>query len=462
MNRMIRTLLALLAVMGLVFALAGCAQPTPEPTEPPVEEPVEEVEEEVFKLGVMGPFSGPNALTGDQFRGAVEMAFENIDYKIGHYNIELVWIDSQSDPAKATQAYEEAVVQKGIQAGLGNWHSSVAVACMEVTAKHKIPHFFALGATDVVNETWKSDPDKYFYWAAKGWPEPGLLTTSYVQALEDAIAQGLWTPESKTVAIWGEETDWARSFATGMKAQLEGAGWEVVSEDFFPLDQTEFVPLLTRLKELNPALFAGTGSAAPLYSALIKQADEVGLESIIIADGLGWVGEWYDLTGDASNYVMDQIPGREVNMILLEVFNLAAGQVKMDILTLFGKRRVIDAVPVLLELIKPKKTWEPEGRISLQEKICRTLGEISSPEAAETLIAVATVPKPWTLLKAKPDSIREAATLALRQLPDKVMIRKALDVLKGDKSPLLEKPQGSRGYRVQSVSFYLCVLFMFL
>ena len=137
--------------------------------------------------------------------------------------------------------------------------------------------------------------------------------------------------------------------------------------------------------------------------------------------------------------VLDQIPGKEVNMILLEVFNLAAGEVKMDILTLFAKRRVIEAVPVLLEIIKPKKTWEPEGRISLQEKICRTLGEISSPETADTLIAVATVPKPWTLLKAKPDSVREAATLALRQLPDKVKIRKALDVLKSDKSPQVRK-----------------------
>jgi branched-chain amino acid transport system substrate-binding protein len=32
------------------------------------------------------------------------------------------------------------------------------------------------------------------------------------------------------------------------------------------------------------------------------------LKSLIIADGLGWVGEWYDLTGSSSNYVLDQIP----------------------------------------------------------------------------------------------------------------------------------------------------------
>jgi branched-chain amino acid transport system substrate-binding protein len=321
MNRTIRSLLALLAVVGLVFALAGCAQPTPEPTEPPAEEeaeapaeeeeeaPAEEMEEEVFKLGVIGPFSGPNARTGDEFRGAVEIAMEDIGYQIGKYNIELVWIDSQSDPAKATEAYEEAIVQKGIQAGILNWHSSVAVACMEVAAKHQIPHFFGLGAADTVNITWEADPDTYHYWAAKGWPEPAKLTGLYVGVLEDAIARGIWEPEVKTAALWGEETDWGRSLVAGMKQQFTENGWEIVSEDYFPLDQTEFTPLLTKLKGMEPTVFAGTGSAPPLYSSLIKQADEVGLESMIVADGLGWVGEWYDLTGESSNYVIDQIPG---------------------------------------------------------------------------------------------------------------------------------------------------------
>jgi hypothetical protein len=137
--------------------------------------------------------------------------------------------------------------------------------------------------------------------------------------------------------------------------------------------------------------------------------------------------------------ILDQIPGKEINMILLEVFNLAAGKVKMDILSLFAKRRVIEAVPLLLELIKPKKAWEEEGRISLQEKVCRTLGQISASEATDTLVSVAMVHKPWTFLKTKPDSVREAATWALRQLPDKVKIRRALAVLKSDKSSLVRK-----------------------
>jgi len=315
MNKVSRILWALLVIAGLVLAIAGCQPATPEPvaTEEPAEEeeaaPEEAAAEEVFKLGVLGPFSGPSARTGDEFKAAVNMAFEGIDWTIGHYKIEPVWVDSQSDPAKASQAYEQAVVQDEIDAGLINWHSSVAVSCMEVAAKHQIPHFCPYGATEVVNETWQSDPDKYFYWVNKWWPTPKKLSISYVQALEDAIAEGLWEPEAKTVAIYGEDTDWGRSFGAAIKEQLEAAGWETVAEEYFSIDQTEFYPLLNKFVDLNPAVIAGTSTALPSYSALIKQADEVGLESLIIADGLGWFGEWYETTGASSNYVLDQIPG---------------------------------------------------------------------------------------------------------------------------------------------------------
>ena len=315
MNRVIEKLLPLMIVIGLVFTVAACG-PTEEPAAAPepttaAAEPTEPAAEatETFKLGIMGPFSGPSALTGDEFKASVNMAFGDIGWQICQYNIEPVWIDSQSDPAKAAQAYEQAVVQDGIQAGIMNWHSSVAVSAMEVTAKHQIPHFFGFGATEVVNETFASDPDKYGYWMFKGWPTPAKLTIAYVQALEDAIASGTWSPEAKTVGITAEDTDWGRSVGAAIKGQLEDAGWETVAEEYFDIAQTEFYPLLNKFVELNPAVVFNSSTALPAVSGFIKQADEVGLESLIVMDGLGWVGEWYNATGSASDYVIDQIPG---------------------------------------------------------------------------------------------------------------------------------------------------------
>ncbi len=313
---------ALLVALSLVFT--ACQAATEEPAEEPAieeemepeeeemeeEEPEEEMEEQVFKLGILGPFSGPSAQTGKQFRGGATIALEKFDYTVGPYTIEPVWIDSQSDPAKATQAYEQAVVQDGIQAGALNWHSSVAVAVMEVTAKHQVPHIFGFGATEKVNETFESDVEKYGYWSTKGWPTPGKLGTKYADALEYYIDEGVYSPENKTVAIYGEDTDWGRSFGTDIKTLFEDAGWEIVSEEYFPLEQTEYYPYLNSTMDENPAVLAGTSTSPPQITSFIKQADEVGLmdDTLIIADGLGWV-DFCGMTGESADKVIDQIAG---------------------------------------------------------------------------------------------------------------------------------------------------------
>ena len=298
------TMLSILLIVALL--LVGCAPAaTPAST---AATPASGAATKTLKIGVMGPFSGPAARTGQELKSSAQMAFEAIDYKIGPYKVEFVYIDSQSDPAKAAQAYEQAAVQGNIQAGLLQWHSSTAVSCMEVAAKYKIPHFFGYGATEVVNEKYASDPSKYGYWI-KGWPTPAKLIVPYVQAIEDSIARGIWKPANKTIAVYGEDTDLGRSFGKALKDQFTAVGWKVVAEEYFPIDQTEFYPLLGKLKDLNPALIAGTLAAPPTVAAFAKQSDELGVKSLIIVDGLGWIGEWYDLAGKSANYILDQIPG---------------------------------------------------------------------------------------------------------------------------------------------------------
>lgn len=300
-------LLCLTVVMGLLVGGLACG------TEVAVEEPAlperEMVPDGVLRVGILGPFTGPSESTGDEFRNAATMAFDAVDWQIGDYKVEAVWIDSQSDPELAAAAYESAILEDGIQAAVLNWHSSVAVECMEVASQHQIPHIFPFGATEVVNEKFQSDPDTYGYWMNKGWPVSAKLTTSYVEAIEDAIAAGHWTPEKKTLAICAEDTHWGRSFGEAIRTQFEAEGWSTVAEDYVSLDEVEFLPTLNKLHGQDVTLVAATTTSMPSFAAFINQADEMGLEAMIIGDGLGWGGEWHQLTGDSSNYVIDQIPG---------------------------------------------------------------------------------------------------------------------------------------------------------
>jgi len=280
--------------------------PTEAPAAPPTEAPPKEIP---INIGIKGPLTGPAARTGQEILDAYIMAFEEIDYTVGPYKITLIPIDSQSDPEKATRAYEDAIVRDGIIAGAGGWHSSVAVALMEVVAKHKVPHFFSAGETDVVNEKFQSDPEKYGYWMAKGWPTPkSLVSKNYFDGFNDLIAKGEWTPANKKIAIACEETDFGRAVAEPLAQLMSDAGWEVVGPDYFPLEEVEFHPLLTKYKSENVAVTVVTDTATAGISAFTKQAKEMRVPGLLVMHGLGWVGEWYSLVGEASDGVLDQIP----------------------------------------------------------------------------------------------------------------------------------------------------------
>jgi branched-chain amino acid transport system substrate-binding protein len=264
---------------------------------------------DTINIGIGGPFTGTSALTGSEMKNAAQMAFDAINWQVGKYKINPVYVDDQADPAKGTAALEQAIVGQKLVAGILNWNSSVSVAEMELTAKYKIPWFFGMGAAGTVNTKFTGDKAKYGYWTSKGWPDPVKLTTAYVGAINDAIAAGTYTPASKVVAIYGEDTDWGRSFGAGLKDDFMKSGWTIKSEDYFPLTQTDFSALMGRYKSDNVPVIAGTSTAAASISAFIKASGEAGIKALIIADGLGWFGDWYKMTGSASDFVLDSVPG---------------------------------------------------------------------------------------------------------------------------------------------------------
>ena len=263
--------------------------------------------EKVFKVGVIGPFTGLNARAGEQAQDAVKLAFEEIDYKVGDYKIELVWVDSESDPEKAARAYEGAIVRDKIQAGFWNFHSSVSVACMDVSAKHQIPHLMPMGATKVINEKFLSDPEKYSYWVGKGWASPDTYITAYADVLREAVDSGAWDPGPKRVVICSVDNDWGRSFNESLKAALVDDGWTIVVEDYFADGETEFYPLVGKWRDLDPQLVVINDSTVS-GAAAVKQIREVGLDVFVISENLSrGAAEWYDMAGEASNYGLDMI-----------------------------------------------------------------------------------------------------------------------------------------------------------
>jgi len=263
-------------------------------------------EAKTVNIGFEGPYTGDAAASGQELKHSIEMAMEEIGYKVGDYTINPVWIDDGTDPAKGTAAYEQAAVSQDIQAVLGGWNSSVAVALMDVASKYGIPSFFSCGAATTVSDKWKSDPEKYKQWI-KCWPDPAILVKPYVEWLNAGIADGTIKGD-KTFAVYGEDTDWGRTFATAAGEQLVAAGWTKQSEDIFPLTTSDFTAMVSKWNQSNPTAVIGTTTSQSVWASLLKAMQDSGSKAIMIADGLGQAGDWYKNTGSAGDYVIDSSP----------------------------------------------------------------------------------------------------------------------------------------------------------
>jgi len=265
-------------------------------------------QQKVFKLGILGPFTGPAGKTGQEMKVAAAMAFEKMGNKIGDYKIELVYIDDQSDAAKSSNAYAEAIERLGVQAGILNWNTAVTVSCLDIWAKYKVPHFFTMGAGKAGNDKWNSFPPDKRYLIVKGWPIPQKMVVGYVDYISYLVDKGIWKPSQKVAAFWGEDTDWGRGVVGGIRDGLVQKGWKVFTEEYFALTQTDFYPYLSKCKQGGVTLLAGSTTGIASASGILKQSTEIGLNAVRVADGLGWVGDWYKLTGAASDGVLDMIP----------------------------------------------------------------------------------------------------------------------------------------------------------
>ena len=128
-----------------------------------------------------------------------------------------------------------------------------------------------------------------------------------MNVLENAIKTGIWKPKNKKVGLYGEDTDWGRSFCAQLGKVFKEAGWTVVAEEYSAQTQTDFYPLIAKFVSEDVSVVAGSmGSVA--ISNFVKQTGEMNFKGFVIADGLGWAANWYEMTGKASNYVLDMIP----------------------------------------------------------------------------------------------------------------------------------------------------------
>ncbi len=222
---------------------------------------------DVIKIGVFEPQTGENG--GGGFQEVLGMRYANQKYptvKVGdkEYKIQLVEVDNKSDKTEAVTAAQKLVSEK-CTVVLGSYGSGVSIAAGQYFEDAQIP---AIGAS-CTNPQVTQGNDFYF-------------RTCFLDPFQGTImANYAWQNGYTKVAVISQlGDDYSSGLASYFKDGFTALGGEVVSDEQFQTNQTDFKAILTNIKATNPDFIFAPSSitTAPL---IIKQARELGITAVI-------------------------------------------------------------------------------------------------------------------------------------------------------------------------------------
>lgn len=195
-------------------------------------------------LGASVQLTGPVANTGRYYRDAYQIAVDKINaaggIKIGDksHKLALKIYDNQSDVNLSVRQYTQLVSQDKVHLLLGPFASNFALADSAVSEKYKVPMVQGGGASDQIF----ARKFKYIF----GTLAPA---SNYFGSTIEMMKQ--LKPAPKTVALLFADDSFDVSVAEGTRPKLKGAGLNIVMDERYSTNATDFNSLLSQIKSKN-------------------------------------------------------------------------------------------------------------------------------------------------------------------------------------------------------------------
>lgn len=224
---------------------------------------------QTVKIAHAGPVSGGIAHIGKDTENGVRMAIDDLNAQnlvIGGKKIkfEIAAEDDAGDPRQATAVAQKLCDQK-VAGVVGHLQSGTSIPASAIYAKCDLPHITASA----------SNPDL---------TKPGHKTTFRLIANDNALGAALALfgadhLKLKSVAIIDDRTAYGQGVASVFKATAQQKGLKVVAEEFTNDKATDFMAILTAIKNKKPdAIFYGglDAQAGPM----LRQMEQLGLGNV--------------------------------------------------------------------------------------------------------------------------------------------------------------------------------------
>jgi len=227
-----------------------------------------------IRVGFSSAMSGPSAITGEGVMWGATMAVDEINAKGGIMGrkVAAYFGDNKGTPGEAVSAVRKLVDVDKVDVIVGQTHSGACLGSMPIIKELQVPQVTESCSNPKIREM-----------SGKGGNEWQFRVNIDDLMMANAFAKYI-AKNARTVSIVAQNDDFGRGAATAYDAAFKKSGIKLVSTEFFDRGQSDYRPLLTRLKRSNPeslllVMLANEGSV------FMRQYRELGLNQKIYARG---------------------------------------------------------------------------------------------------------------------------------------------------------------------------------
>jgi branched-chain amino acid transport system substrate-binding protein len=223
-----------------------------------------------IRIGVLLPFTGPNAKGGLEEWVAMEIARDMINEQGGVNGRPIEYVRGDAvTPSAAVSETDRLITKEGVKITTGSYASPFAIAVSQTAERNGVLHWETTGAADIITKR----GFKYTF-------QLGAAATRYGQAAldftRDVLSAKLGKPlKDLRIALLWENRAFGSSVGGGVRDYAKKLGVTLAYDEGYDQTLTDMTPLVQKLKDVNPDVLIAVSflNDAILFQRKAKELD---------------------------------------------------------------------------------------------------------------------------------------------------------------------------------------------
>ena len=246
-------------------------------------------DDEPYRIGVMESLTGPGETYGTVANQAKQLAVDEINAAGGVNGrmIELVVEDSKCGAQDAITAYNKLTDVDGVKIILGTSCSGAMLGAAPLAESDGVVLFSGLATNPDI-----ATAGDYIFRTSMSDAQLGVDTGNL-----------MWADSIRNVATMTELTDYAEGVRRTTAAQFEKRGGQIIGEERYASDVTDFRTQLTKLLTADPDAIHIAAQSEFSGGTVVKQLRELGYDGPVYGEVVVVGATALEIAGDSANGV---------------------------------------------------------------------------------------------------------------------------------------------------------------